>query len=715
MNRLAYCVSPIIILLQTVFSSAASAKEATLDDYLNLSLAELGEVKVSIATGNGIAFDKTPATASVIYAPDIDAMGAKTLDDVLETVPGFHVSISTINRMDSVYSIRGMHTGFSPEVLLLLNGVPVQSIQGAKPILFRLPVAAIERVEVIRGPGSAVYGADAFSGVINVITKDANSLENIQVGARAGSFNSHDIWAQGATEWRGWGIAFSTNYQETDGDNKRRLTSDLQSTFDTLFGTNASQAPGSLSTRYQILDNHLSFTNDQFDINLWNWRSTDAGQGAGAAQALDPTGHDEENILLADVTYHLPQISDVWDNNLHVSFQRLEQDVYFTLLPAGTRLPVGTDGNIGSPPIAGFVEFPDGVFGNPNSIMKDRIVDFISTFSGWNNQRIRIAIGSRRITADAGETKNFGPGVLNGTEGVRDGALVDVSNSPNIYMPNEARTSRYASLQDEWQIAKTVALTGGIRYDDYSDFGSTTNPRLALVWSTTNEITTKLLYGSAFRAPSFQELYFQNNPVSLGNESVKPERMDTGELSVNYRITPEFQSTLTLFKYQAQDLIEFIPDAGAPTKTAQNARDQHGKGLEWELGWKPQSQFRLTASYSWQDAYDAKTDADIPDAPGHQIKVNLNWEFLHEWFFNTQIYHVADRERAVGDLRRDIPDYTLANITLHRKNILRNLDVSLAVRNIADVSAYEPSSGVIPEDYPLEHRSAWLGVQYAFK
>lgn len=705
---------PLVVSLGTCssFASAVVDKESSLDDYLSLSLAELGQVKISIATGSGTVLDRVPATASVIYAAEIEAMGAKTLDEVLQTVAGFHVSVSTLNRMDSVYSIRGIHTGFSPQVLLLLNGVAVQSLQGAKPVLFRLPVAGIERVEVIRGPGSAIYGADAFSGVINVITKDSHSMGATQVGMRSGSFNSHDIWAQGATHWRGWDIAFSTNYQETDGDQNRRIRADLQSLLDTVSGTQVSQAPGPVATRYQIVDNHLALANEQLDINLWNWRSTDAGEGAGAAQALDPEGRDDSNLWMADVTYHLPQLLADWESNLHVSYQRLQQQVQFTLLPAGAVLSVGSDGNIGSAPIAGQVRFPDGLLGNPNSVTQDRVLEINSTFSGWDDHRIRMAVGTRYIDSDTGETKNFGPGVLDGTEGIRDGVLVDVGKGPHVYMPDESRRVRYLSLQDEWQLLKSVALTSGVRYDDYSDFGSTTNPRLALVWSTNEDITTKLLYGSAFRAPSFQELYFQNNPVSLGNSRVSPERMDTLEFALNYRITAEFQSTLTLFTYSAQDLIEFMPDRDAPTKTAQNARDQEAKGAEWELGWKPSAQLRLSASYSWQDARDADTDRGIADAPGQQIKLNANWEFAHNWLFNSQVYSVADRLRSAADTRAKIANYTLANASLHRKHIVRNLDISLSLRNLADVDAREPSNGIIAEDYPLEGRSAWLGLRY---
>ncbi|MCP4711131.1 MAG: TonB-dependent receptor plug domain-containing protein [Planctomycetes bacterium] len=110
-------------------------------------------------------------------------MSATTLDEVLETVPGLHVSRNPVSYSLNQYSVRGIHTGTSPEVLLLINGVSTTNVYGGyRPQDFVLPVANISRIEVIRGPGSAVFGADAFAGTINVITKDSHELLGYTVG-----------------------------------------------------------------------------------------------------------------------------------------------------------------------------------------------------------------------------------------------------------------------------------------------------------------------------------------------------------------------------------------------------------------------------------------------------------------------------------------------------------------------------------------------------
>jgi outer membrane receptor for ferrienterochelin and colicins len=717
MKSFAKALLPLCIcaLSASVYADEKPKNTAPLDIY-NLSLTELSQVQISIATGNSMSLDKAPATASVIYAAEIEAMGARNLDEVLASVPGIHVSLSSLSRLDSVYSIRGVHTGFNSQVLLLLNGVPVQSIlQGGHPTMFRLPSASIARVEIIRGPGSAVYGADAYAGVINVITKDAAAIAGTQVGARTGSFGSRELWLQSATQWNDVGIALNVAYQETDGDSSRRVSEDFQTSLDNLLNTQASLAPNALSTRYQVLDTHLALHGERWQVNLWNWLSTNAGVGAGAAQALDFNGYDDNHLMMADATYHFNS-SAAWDNSIRFSHVYSDHATRFDLFPAGASLPIGSDGNINFASPVGVVNFPEGLKGNPGQITKDTQLELVAMYSGWESHRMRFSLGSRYHSFDGNETKNFGPGVLDTSPlpGAVDGTLTDLANTPHIYIGNSSRSIRFLSVQDEWQLHKNLALTAGVRYDNYSDFGGTTNPRFALVWAASENLTSKLLYGSAFRAPSFSELYFKNNPVSLGNPDLKPERIDTLELIFNYRFTPNLQTTLTLFSYEAKEMIDFVSDLNASTKTAQNVRDQDGDGFELELSWKPISQLRLSSSYSLQDSVDTKTNAVVPDAPEHQIKFNADWEFYHNWFINTQLDRVSDRHRAVGDNRGAVDDYTWVNVTLRAKDILPSLDFSLAVRNATDADAREPSSGRIAQDYPLETRSAWVELKYQF-
>ena len=138
---------------------------------------------VSIATGAVQPIAKAPAVASVITAQQIRNIGARDIDQVLETVPGLHISRSVI--YNPLYIFRGINADFNPQVLMLINGIPLTNLfQGDRNLVWGgMPVEAIERIEVIRGPGSALYGADAFAGVINIVTKGPEEIERNSVGA----------------------------------------------------------------------------------------------------------------------------------------------------------------------------------------------------------------------------------------------------------------------------------------------------------------------------------------------------------------------------------------------------------------------------------------------------------------------------------------------------------------------------------------------------
>ncbi|MGH8806330.1 MAG: TonB-dependent receptor plug domain-containing protein, partial [Noviherbaspirillum sp.] len=129
---------------------------------------------ISIATGSQQSLRRAPAVATIITAEDIATMGARDLDDVLESVPGIHVSRNSI-AYASLFVIRGIFSANNSQVLLLQNGVPMTTMftGGKGGVWGGYPVDHIARIEIIRGPGSALYGADAYAGVINIITKTA--------------------------------------------------------------------------------------------------------------------------------------------------------------------------------------------------------------------------------------------------------------------------------------------------------------------------------------------------------------------------------------------------------------------------------------------------------------------------------------------------------------------------------------------------------------
>jgi len=270
-----------------LLSAAAAAAQQNADED-DLVLSYGNKAFVSIATGSQQDISRAPAVASVITAQDIQAMGATNMNQALESVPGLHVSYSGLYN-DPIYSFRGITTQYNPQTLMLVNGIPINdAFLGNRDFAWGgVPVQNIARIEIIRGPGSALYGADAFAGVINVITKTAADINGTGYGARAGSFDTHEAWFQHGGKMGPLDVAFYLGAGHTGGANKT-IDADAQTGLDKIFGTRASLAPG----REQLMRNSLDM---QVDVayELWRLRAgyqdQETGTGVGLANSLDPS------------------------------------------------------------------------------------------------------------------------------------------------------------------------------------------------------------------------------------------------------------------------------------------------------------------------------------------------------------------------------------------------------------------------------------------
>jgi iron complex outermembrane receptor protein len=667
-----------------------------------LSLEELLEVKVvTIATGTAQKITEAAAVTTVITADDIEAMGATDLDEVLETVPGLHISVNSI-AYNSIYTIRGIYSTYNPETLILINGLPINTAQvGNHGFLWAgMSVKAISRIEVIRGPGSALYGADAFSGVINIITKSKADINGTEVGIRAGKFNTQDGWALHGASYGDVDVAVMLEYHETDGHDEI-IQADAQTQLDDTFGTQASLAPGAVSMSRQNIDARL-------DLGYKNWQFRagyqgryNIGTGVGIAEALDSTGRFSSERVNADLNYHNTIENWIFDVQLAFLNMNYKPENHQTLFPPGVSF--------------GEEVYTLGYINIPSVSERHVRFNFSSIYKGFDNHAIRLGTGYH----DADMYKvtyavNYGTDPTTNKPLTTTDVIVDLTDTPYIFLPETNRNSQYAFIQDTWDIAEKWQLTTGLRYDHYSDFGNTINPRLALVWKTTDDLTTKLLYGRAFRAPSFLDLHNQNNPIALGNPDLSPEKIETIELAFNYYVTENFNLGLNLFSYDLTDSILFIPNEQGNLQ-AQNIGTQQGEGFELEAEWKISDKFRLIGNYALQNSTD-DTGQRVANAPKNQAYVRTDWQFIPKWHLNTQINWVDKRTRALGDTRPPVDDYTMLNLTVYSK-IKDNLSLKASVRNVLDSSAFEPSIGPnykIPYDLPLAGRSYYLEFSYQF-
>ncbi len=661
---------------------------------------------VSLSTGTKKLLAKAPSVASVITAKKIKQMGYRTLSEVLATVPGLH-SAHNSELMAPKFTIRGISSQYNPQTLMLVNGTPISSVvRGDRHTVWgAFPVTAIARIEVIRGPGSALHGADAFAGVINVITKEFSDIEKTEIGVRGGSFNSTDLWAQSAFEFGELKVALTVELTDTDGHDEI-IDSDNQSNID---GNGPdpdfpaiSLAPGSVNVGYKGYDMRADLSYGGFTLKFGYQNMEDIGTGQGVAKALDPHGKLGTDRVLINLNY-LKQINDDWKADLRLSSYRTNETNMgqLHLFPAG----------------AFFGAFPVPFSGNPEWFEKNEMAKGHLTYTGLSKNTLTFGGGYRnedlyRVL----ETKNF-------RNGVYLGELVDVSDTAEVFLPEADRHSYFAFIQDEIQVAPDWELTAGLRYDDYSDFGSTVNPRLALVWATNRNLSTKFLYGRAFRAPSIGETLIVNNPVGLGNPDVEPETIDTYEVAFNYQFSPQIHIDLNLYYFKAEDLIDFFPDPGG-TATAQNSGELTGRGLEFELNYRITDSLNLLANYAYQNTEKREIVGkdDLGGAPNNQYYAQLIWSVTDSVTLNTEIWHIGKQERNHLDSRSATGSYTSVGFVLNYHEIFEGVDLQVKVNNAFDEDIREPSLGPseasggvgIPNDLPQAGTSVFVGIQKTF-
>lgn len=680
-------VSLCLLAAQNTGTAIATDSDSQLASLLEMDLDQLVTLEVAVTTGTPKSLKLAPAVATVITAEDLKRMGSATLDQALETVPGLHVYPNGTNLMQPNWSMRGIQSGLNPQVLLLVNGIPLSHpVNGARFYGQQIPVSMISRIEIMRGPGSAVHGADAFAGTVNVITKKGSEMAGTEAGGRYGSFATSDLWVQQGGEYGGWDLSVGVDWRKSDGDDQRIVTRDG------LGSAPPSLAPGPLDTHQEEVNLSLGLEKDCWSGHLYA-ASVRNGMGHGGLQILSENSEIENPVIEADLQYERLSFAPGWDLTVRGYAVYADGENYFDFYPDA----LGVNA-IGNPLVTGLSEG----------------LEAATLYKGFVDHQVRAALGLIGHDISTDQYKNFGPGI---PPDRLFGEPVNIKNTPYIYLEDQNRTVWYATLQDEWRLAERWELTAGVRYDHYSDFGGTTNPRVALVWGATDRLTAKLMYGHAFRAPSFGEQHFKNNPVSLGNPDIEPETIDTYELALLYQPAKRINVQANFFVYEIDGLIEYVPDPPpALSKTAQNYKDQEGRGVELAMDWQALDSLLLKGSIAYQRSVDRDTDAPVAEAPAWDGYANAHWTFLQDWSLDGQYFWTADRPRAAGDIREEIDDDQYVNLTLRREHIRKNWELAVAVRNLFDADIREPSPtpGLIADDYPMDSRSFWMEVRCTF-
>ena len=299
-------------------------------DYLTLSLDELKQIEVVTADRMPESIANTSASIILILQDEIQQSGARTIFDLLQHIPGIIVGVGNFG--ENYVALRGVHTLYSEKVLFMLNGHVLNDARSGSAtyqFLDHLPVKNIKQIEIVLGPGSALYGANAFSGVINILTRQAEQVAGIEADVNFERGSSGNIAGRynvfyGQRSKNDWGTSLNINYVKKPG-NELAVASDVLG------------RSGYAATQEQLSDVQAVLEKGEFQIQ-GRYMKRRAGDYFGALHVLNDQSNQEVEFAFLDMNYHA-QLTSAVDITTSVYVNYQETANFYVGYPAGSIPP----------------------------------------------------------------------------------------------------------------------------------------------------------------------------------------------------------------------------------------------------------------------------------------------------------------------------------------------------------------------------------------
>jgi iron complex outermembrane receptor protein len=621
-------------------------------DTISNDLEQLMKIEIVVA-GSKRAQDPrdVPSFVSVVSAADIKEHGYRTLADVLRTLPGFYVSN---DRNYSYIGVRGFSRpgDWNSRVLLLLNGLRTNENVFDLAYIgeeFSVDVDLIERVEVIRGPSSAIYGSNAFFAVINVVTRSGSSLAGTEIATKAASFGTYSGRASyGHTFANGLDLVASGTYSDGSGRNLYFPEYDAPL-------TNNGIANGDDHEAFHKLLVTASNGNFSFQANNVS-REKGLPTGSYATIFNDQRTRTTDGLSLASLSYDRAlNNSASFSTRLHAGRYAYDGEYAYTVLAPNQDIVMGE----------------------------------------WWGLDIDAArkIGSRQfLTFGAEYRDNF--------------RMLQKNFDPEpylLYSDVETKSTRWGVFaQDEIRLADPLMLYAGMRVDRYEGFGYATSPRAALIYTPSRTTTFKLLAGRAFRAPNDYELQYTDRDAV--NPQLQPEHIETLELIAQRLIGGGIEISASAFRNRLTDLLSRRTDPTDGQIFFGNVDEIHSRGVE--LGLNVNRGHGLTGSlaYSFQRTEDRATGIQLTNSPGQMVQMELRSPILHSAATAAvDAQYMSGRSTLIGDAAGS---HVLTNFTLFAPRTFGRFDLSASLYNVFDTRYGDPvSNGFAQETIQQDGRS----------
>ncbi len=625
------------------------------DDLDGLSLEQLMSMNVHVVHGASKyeqRVTQAPSSISIVTAEDIRRSGFTSLADVLRGVRGLYV---TDDRNYTYLGVRGfLRPGdYNTRVLVLIDGHRLNDNvydSGSVGRDSMIDVELIERVEIIRGPSSSLYGSSAFLGVINVITKRGRGVDGAELGLDVGSYDTQKVrgtygttldngldWLVSMAHYSSGGMNFY--YPELDqriSDNPLAAHDGFAGGLDDEEATKffSSVRYGDFAASLYLSDRHKRIPTGSFESVFGDPRET----------TDDMRGY-------LDLTYQYA-LSDKARLNVRASYDSYQYEGDF---PTNYAL-------LGE--------------GDYEAVVRDEMQ------GDWLSGEVQLTLQpTDRYT------------LVLGTEyraNLREYQATYDAIEPRIYYVD--RDDRSAVIgafgQVEAKLRDDLSLTAGLRYDHYDDsFGGTTNPRIAAIYNPSPSSAIKALYGEAFRAPNPYERHY--NPEQANHRPLQPETIDTYELVYEHYFNSTYRFSLSGYSYHIGGLITQVETADAEPYF-KNLDDVHARGVELELEGSYKNGTLLRGSWTFQRAREIGTDLELTNSPRQLGKLSASVPVLNSKLFaNLDLQY---NSHSLTLARTHSPSFWTTNFTVNSHDRWSKVELTAGVYNVFDEDRPFPGS-----------------------
>jgi outer membrane receptor for ferrienterochelin and colicins len=639
----------VAIWLTLVFVTASGVAQQPPPNLGEASLEELSNIQVYSASKHMQSMHDAPSSVTVVTADEIQKYGYRNLADILRSVPGFYV---TYDRDYTFVGVRGFGRlgDWNSRILVLIDGHRInnnvlgQAMMGNE---FLVDVDMIERVEIVLGPSSSLYGANAFFAVINVITRSAQQVKDWELSFQGGSFGTYEGRATYGHQFHSLGVLLSGTFYDSQG----------QTLFFPEFNSPATNNGITSDTDYESYKHILAtLTFHGFTLQgLFSTRTKVVPTAYFGAVFNDPADLNVDSHQYLNLGYQ--HLIGKWQLDAHTSYDqaRLQGPV-----PEAPLMP-----------------------GDPI------VLDTFSFRGNWWT-------GEVKVSRDLFERNH----VTFGSE-IRDNLRQDqgdLVNPPNAFT-QDLNTSLIAAFyaQDELAITSRLTLNAGLRYDHYSTFGGTTNPRLALIYRPAGKTTLKLLYGKAFSAPDVYEITPDFGSFYDDNMKLEPEHIKSLEARIEQGLGRYFQLSSGVYRNRIDDLITLVSIRSDGNFQYQNAGSAQATGMDVEVIGHAVNGVQGKASFDYVDAHnDGVGDLPLDNSPRHIAKLNLIIPLLQQHLFASVEGQFLGRRLTL--LQDSLSSYQVFNFTFLGHRLGKHLDIAASVFNVLDKKYFDPGRPEDPED-----------------